>query len=125
VVAEVCRWSSVVADVVVNRSVLDLVSSPSFVSRVLACSGSLGSVDEERLGLCCQLVQLDLERVGVVVDQAAKWAPVLLGGWPAPDFVPPQSAARLCVVHALTVPRRTADPVLIGLARFKVVGLAR
>jgi hypothetical protein len=54
-VSEVCRWSSVVADVAVsvavNRRTFDLVSSLSSVPGVLARSGPLGPIDEERSGL--------------------------------------------------------------------------
>ncbi|WP_412515469.1 hypothetical protein K8Z49_26030 [Actinomadura madurae] len=43
-------------------------------------STSLGTVDEQRSRVGRQLVQLDLERVGVVLDKTGQGVPILLGG---------------------------------------------
>nr|BFE32604.1 hypothetical protein GCM10010200_048550 [Actinomadura rugatobispora] len=48
------------------------------MSLVLSGSASLDAVDEQRLRVGCQLVQLDLERVSVVLDETSQGRPVPL-----------------------------------------------
>jgi hypothetical protein len=67
---------------------------------VLARSASLGAVDEQRSWVGRQFVQLDLEWVGVVLDQACESIAVLLGCGSPAHFVPPCVTAGLPLLHA-------------------------
>jgi hypothetical protein len=74
---------------------------PSNAPLVLAYATPLDAVDEQRARVCSQLVQLGLERVGVLLDKTCQRIPILLGRGPSvAHFMPPDVAARLCLVHA-------------------------
>jgi hypothetical protein len=75
---------------------LTSVLQPPDVALVLPGPAPLGAVDKQRPRISRQLVQLDLERVGVVLHGAAERLSVLLNGGPTPDRLTPCSAAGLC-----------------------------
>ena len=76
---------------------------------MLSGAASLGAVDEQRPWVGCQLVQLDLERVCVVLDEAGQGRPVLLNGASSAHSIPPDVPTRLRRIHVFDVSsRRTA-----------------
>ena len=66
---------------------------------VLAGSRTLSPVDQEFLRLAAQLVQLDLERIGVPIDKLRESHPGLLDRHSTPNLIPPRLAARLRLIH--------------------------
>lgn len=101
---DVCPWCLSVAVVAVRVAVIlrpvDLGSSAAGRAACavrLSGAAPLGAVDEQRLRVGGQFVQLGLERVGVVLDETCQRIAFLLGrGAPAYPM-----AARLRLVHAL------------------------
>ncbi|MGP4029990.1 hypothetical protein [Actinomadura sp. 3N407] len=76
---------------------------PPYTPLVPSGSASLGTVDEQRPRIGRQLVQLDLERVGVVLNETGQGLPVLLDGASPAHSVPPDSPAHLRRVHVSTL----------------------
>lgn len=81
-------------------------SQPPNVPLVLSGPAPLGAVDEQRSRVGRQLVQLDFERVCVVLDETSQSVSILLGGDSPAHMFPPEVLARLGLVHAPTI---TAD----------------
>ncbi|GAB2806287.1 hypothetical protein GCM10027176_09090 [Actinoallomurus bryophytorum] len=76
------------------------LSEPTYVTLVLAGSQTLSLVDQELLQLGSQLIQLNLERIGVPIDKLRESHSVLLDRHPTPNLIPPRLATRLRLIHA-------------------------
>jgi hypothetical protein len=80
--------------------VCSLLSEPTYAALVLAGSRTLSLVDQELLRLGSQLIQLDLERIGIPIDKLRESHSVLLDRHPTPNLIPPRLAARLRLIHS-------------------------
>lgn len=79
------------------------VSEPTYAALVLASSRTLSPVDQEHLGLTGGFVQLDLEGIGIPLNQARDSHSILLDRHATPNLVPPRLAARLASSTATRV----------------------
>ncbi|WP_190865995.1 hypothetical protein [Actinomadura sp. RB99] len=79
VCARGCRWCLLLLSALLSLAGrLGSALQTSDVSLMLPRAASLGAVDEQDSWVGCSLVQLDFERVGVVLDETSQGRPILL-----------------------------------------------